>query len=317
MPTGTRIVLSALVLLSVLPGGAAFTSAAAAPDPVALSRADSLYTAQAWAAAAEAYGELAGEATDGRFWYRYGSSLHQLGRLDDAIKAYEKADSIAPNPFVGYNMACALASRGRTAEALTWLEKAAAAGFNQLAMMESDPELAPLRADPRYVAVRTVIDRSIHPCAHDPQYRQLDFLIGDWNVTGPGGRPAGRSHVELILSDCVIFENWTDFGGSSGKSFNIIDPATRAWRQTWVSDRGNLHEYTGAFEDGAMRYRRETKDSAGAVTLHRMTFFPLGPDLVRQLGESSTDKGATWAVTFDLHYHRDKSATTPAGATGG
>lgn len=314
MSLSLRFAVSSFAALGLLAGLGFLAPAASAPDPVLLARADSLYAAQAWGPAAEAYAPLAGDApTDGRLWYRYGSSLHQTGKLEEAIKAYEKAEAIGANPFVRYNLACAMASRGRNDEALAWLEKAASAGFNQLAMMEADPELAPVRADKRYVALRTAMDRAIHPCVHDPAYRQLDFWIGDWNVTGVGGRPAGKSHVELILGDCVIFENWTDFGGSSGKSFNTIDPATGQWRQTWVSDRGTLHEYTGVFEDGAMRYRRETKDEAGQVTLHRMTFFPLAADLVRQLGESSTDGGTTWSVTFDLQYHREGGA----GGTGG
>lgn len=314
MPLPLRFAVSFSAALALLAGSGSFAPVVAAPDPVLLARADSLYAAQAWGPAAEAYAPLSGDApTDGRFWYRYGSSLHQTGRIEEAIRAYETAESIGPNPFVRYNLACAMASRGQNDEALAWLDKAAAAGFNQLAMMEADPELAPVRNDKRYVALRTAMDRTIHPCVHDSTYRQLDFWIGDWNVTGPGGRPAGRSHVERILGDCVIFENWTDFGGSSGKSFNTIDPVTREWRQTWVSDRGTLHEYRGAFEDGAMRYRRESKDAAGQVMLHRMTFFPLGADRVRQLGESSTDGGASWSVTFDLEYQREAGA----GGAGG
>jgi hypothetical protein len=304
MSPNLRFALPAL-LASVLHAAVSFTPVAAAPDPALLARADSLYVAQAWAPAAEAYRQLQDTAgDDGRFWYRYGSSLHQLGKLDEAIQAYVRAEAVVANPNVRYNLACAMASKGRTDEALEWLEKAAAAGFNALPLMESDPELEPLRSNPRYVAVRTAIDRAIHPCLHDSLYRQLDFWVGDWDVTGPGGRPAGKSHVERILGECVILENWTDFGGSSGKSFNTVVPATNQWRQTWVNDRGQLHEYTGVFEDGAMRYRRETKDAAGATTLHRMTFFPLESNVVRQLGESSTDGGTTWAVTYDLQYRR-------------
>ena len=36
----------------------------------------------------------------------------------------------------------------------------------------------------------------------------------------------------------------------------------------------------------------------------RLTFTPLNSNTVRQLGESSTDGGATWKTTYDFLYHR-------------
>ena len=38
----------------------------------------------------------------------------------------------------------------------------------------------------------------------------------------------------------------------------------------------------------------------------RMTFFNQGPTQVRQLGETSTDGGKTWTVSYDLTYVRKK-----------
>ena len=48
------------------------------------------------------------------------------------------------------------------------------------------------------------------------------------------------------------------------------------------------------------------EDAAGRLQKHRLAFFPLGPDQVRQLGEHSDDGGATWVVDYDLDYRRVK-----------
>ncbi|TPW05045.1 MAG: TPR repeat-containing protein [bacterium] len=151
------------------------------------------------------------------------------------------------------------------------------------------------------------IDRQARPCAHDDRYRQLDFWIGDWDVKTVQGQPAGSSRVERILNECIIFENWTGFSGTSGKSFNFIEPGTGRWRQTWVDDKGDAHEYVGEFVDGEMRYRRETTGADGHTIRNRMTFFNLSDGHVRQLGEHSDDDGQTWQVDYDLHYFRRKA----------
>jgi len=91
------------------------------------------------------------------------------------------------------------------------------------------------------------------PC-RDSAYRQLDFWVGEWEVLGPKGKTAGVSSVQLILNDCVVFENWTGASGYTGKSFNLYDSRARKWKQFWVDGQGGVLEFTGEFRDGAMRY---------------------------------------------------------------
>lgn len=142
------------------------------------------------------------------------------------------------------------------------------------------------------------------PCLKSPQYRQLDFWVGEWTVTTRQGRHAGNSSVRLILDKCVVFENWTGDRGLTGKSFNIYDRKTGKWEQLWVSSAGNLTKYAGNFKDGAMRYTADDTDAQGKPLLLRLTFFPVSADEVRQLGESSADGGKTWKTQYDLYYHR-------------
>lgn len=143
------------------------------------------------------------------------------------------------------------------------------------------------------------------PCAARPEYRQFDFWIGEWDVQA-GGQQAGASSVQLILGDCVIFENWTGARGMTGKSFNIYNAAKAKWQQTWVDSTGNVLELYGEFKDGAMRLVGEKPGPNGGKIINKLSFFPLEGGRVRQLWESSQDDGKTWSTAFDGLYSRKR-----------
>ena len=144
------------------------------------------------------------------------------------------------------------------------------------------------------------------PCKSRPEYRQFDFWVGEWDVRNPQGQQAGTNSVQLILGDCVIFENWTSARGGHGKSFNVYNAAKGKWQQTWVDNSGGVLELTGEYRDGAMRFAGESVGRDGAKTLERLTFTRLGDDRIRQFWEQSADGGKTWTVAFDGTYVRKK-----------
>jgi hypothetical protein len=157
--------------------------------------------------------------------------------------------------------------------------------------------------------VRTRAFQAAAPCANDPSFHAFDFWIGEWDVqpTGATRAPIGSgatSIVESQLGGCVIQENWlpTVGRGAAGKSFNIYNSVTNQWEQYYVDASGRITYYKGAFkEDGNLYLEAE---QFGTTNRIRMTFFNQGPTQVRQLGQSSSDGGATWRVTFDLTYIR-------------
>ena len=58
-----------------------------------------------------------------------------------------------------YNVACALAMLGERDEALDALEQAVSVGFGHRTWFEQDPDLAPIRDDPRFTALLERIPR--------------------------------------------------------------------------------------------------------------------------------------------------------------
>ena len=49
----------------------------------------------------------------------------------------------------------------------------------------------------------------------------------------------------------MIYENYSQADGYSGKSFNFYDQALKKWRQTWVDAGGNVTDLVGELKDGA------------------------------------------------------------------
>jgi tetratricopeptide (TPR) repeat protein len=268
------------------------------------ARADSLLRHRDWAGAAAAFrAALRADSMDGRSWYLLGYALQQHGDFTGAIAAYRRAvDLYRVKANAMYNLATAYARLDQADSALEWLGRAADAGFSQLQVLDTDPDLASVRADPRYASVRQRVLAKAEPCRSRPEYRQFDFWVGDWNVVRTAdGAVAGRSHVELVLNQCVIFENWTDAHGGAGKSFNIYNAATGRWHQTWVSAFGVRKDFDGGYRDGAMRLQTHP-DSSRAI--ERITWYDFAPDSVRQVGEASSDGGGSWTPQYDLMYHR-------------
>ena len=60
-------------------------------------------------------------------------------------------------PVVAYNTACAHARAGRLDRAFAWLDRAVDLGFRDGKLLADDPDLAAVRADPRYSLVRNRI----------------------------------------------------------------------------------------------------------------------------------------------------------------
>ena len=93
-----------------------------------------------------------------------------------------------------------------------------------------DPDLASLAGEPRFQKLVAASQLAAEPCKDaqaNPQYRQLDFWVGEWDVFS-GKQKVGESSVQLILKDCVVFENWHGLQGGDGKSLNKYNNVTQA-----------------------------------------------------------------------------------------
>ena len=150
------------------------------------------------------------------------------------------------------------------------------------------------------------------PACTGPEHRQFDFWLGWWDVY-PTGRTnlAGRNLIEKLYGGCTIRENWTSARGTSGGSLNMYDPTDKRWHQTWQDSQNSRAEFDGGLVDGKMILMGfwPGVNGPGQDGVIRMIYTPNADGTVRQLGEVSTDHGATWQTSFDFTYR--KSASPP------
>jgi len=270
-----------------------------------LQQANDFYQKKDWPNVVKAYTAITAEQPkNARAWYRLGMGEAGQNHFQQAIAAYRKALEIAPNPLFPYNIGCSYARLGQADKAFEWLDRAATAGFKGSAAVKADEDLASLRSDPRFGELIAKFERAEMPCAYSKESRQFDFWLGEWEARTPDGSLAGTSSIQLILGQCVVYENWTGTLGGSGKSLNMFNSAKGKWQQTWADDSGGVMEFVGEFKDGAMRFNGEATAPDGSKFTRRLTFTPLPEGRVRQFSERTTDGGKTWSVEYDLTYSK-------------
>ncbi len=87
--------------------------------------------------------------------FRLGNLYTQTGRYQEGADVDRRLTDLRPDdPIVHYNLACSLALLGRPDDAFASLERAMVLGYRDFAYMDKDPDLAPVREDPRYRDLR-------------------------------------------------------------------------------------------------------------------------------------------------------------------
>lgn len=294
------LVLSVFALLFSL------TALGQAVTPEMRTAANDAFQKQDWPAAIKAYEAIvAAEDKNAGARYRLGMSLLGANRNDDAAKQLDAAIAIAPNPVFSLALARAHARTGNTAKMYDALEGSLKTGGIQPSSLTGEADFAAFQKDPKFTAFVDKSDKTVNPCKAKPEFRQFDFWIGEWLPRNVQGVTVGTSSIQLILSSCIILENW-ETPVSAGKSFNLYDTRDGKWHQTWVDNRGLMTHYVGGLVDGKMVLDSDSTTPAGQKVTNRMTFSKLADGNVRQHGESSTDGGKTWTTTFDFTYVKKK-----------
>lgn len=271
--------------------------------------ANKLWQDQKWIEAAKAYeGLTRTEPNNGQAWFRLGSSLASLNKFSEAIRPLERATEILGRPVVYYTLGSIYAKLNNKEKAFDNLTKAAGAGFPNINQVKNDPNLAEIRSDSRFKAVYEAIEKNARPCKYSAEAKQFDFWIGEWDVT-VNGQIVGTNVIQQLEEGCLIMENWSGNGGSTGKSMNFYNPFTKKWRQTYMSNGQVVWEMAGEYKDGAMRYDGEINSPAGRV-LTRVILYNQSPDKIRHTQDDSRDNGKTWTNVWDSVYVRRKTTAT-------
>ncbi len=275
---------------------------AIAQEATTLESANELFGQGNWIDAARAYQSIVDtEPQNGAAWFGLGHSLYNSRQVDPSLAAYLKALELGfEPPTTMLQLARCHAVKGEDETAVDWIEKAVQTGAAPLRALTATEEFKRLEANTRYATIM----EGLRPC-NTPAHHLLDFWLGSWRVVvGEEQQQVGKNSINSILNGCAIIENWTNIGGSEGKSLFYYHDVEKLWKQVWVTDNQGLKEkhLIGVADDGAVRFQGEIRQENGALILDRTTLFPLEEGRVRQLIEQSVDGGETWQKIFDALY---------------
>jgi len=140
------------------------------------------------------------------------------------------------------------------------------------------------------------------PAAPD-EIHQLDFWLGDFDVTMHQRGGVARSHNVAIFNDRVIEENFFYPDGHVGLSWSVYVAKQDQWRQIWVDSRGSFLQFVGGQDDeGQMKLTLDVP--AGTPKVQKMVFSNITEEGHEWRYYSSTDGGEHWTETFHTTFER-------------
>jgi tetratricopeptide (TPR) repeat protein len=175
--------------------------------------------------------------TNGRAWFQAGLVYHYDKEFREARECFEKSLNLGYSPTLSYyNIGCGYALLNEHDKALTFLEKAVAAGFRDRGQLTSDHDLKTLRSLPRYVKL---VDSLTNPLEGNHKAQMIDMLVGSWDVFEmPGNRWSGGMDFQRMLDGYGIEYHWTNYSGSHTSGMFLFDSSTGAWNQLLGTEKG-------------------------------------------------------------------------------
>lgn len=142
-----------------------------------------------------------------------------------------------------------------------------------------------------------------------PEYRQLDFWLGNWKALDNGGKgpDVARDEVTTILKGCVLLERYRQNDGMDGNGVTIYDASRKVWHQTWVTNSGQLLIVEGRFKGDVLTMSGSDLGKDGKRVWYRVTWNPQDGG-VREIAHTSKDGGRSWQPAFDILFVKASTA---------
>ena len=150
---------------------------------------------------------------------------------------------------------------------------------------------------------------SAKPCS-GPEFRTLDFWVGDWVAQDQNGQAIGTNRITRDeYGDCVITEHFRLGDGSMiGHSVSIYRPGLKQWRQTWVDSQNSFFDLVGGPVSGSDHvFVFENKRVTDAQPFQRMIWEDVKPDSFTWRWQSRARANQPWADSWVILYKRKKS----------
>lgn len=146
------------------------------------------------------------------------------------------------------------------------------------------------------------------PCV-GPEYRTLDFWVGEWIAEDQQGKPIGTNRITRNeYGDCVITEHFKMNDGTlTGHSVSMYRPGLKQWRQNWVDDQNGYFDLVGGPVTGSDHiFVFENKRVAEKQPYQRMIWQDVKADSFVWRWQSRVKESDAWADTWVINYRRNK-----------
>ncbi len=144
------------------------------------------------------------------------------------------------------------------------------------------------------------------PCT-GPEYRSLDFWVGEWIAEDEQGRALGTNKITRDeYGDCVITEHFRMNDGSmTGHSVSVYRPGLKQWRQTWVdSQNGHFDLFGGPVTGADHSFVLENKRISDQQPFQRMIFQDVKPDSFTWRWQKRAKAEEPWADSWVIRYRK-------------
>lgn len=154
-----------------------------------------------------------------------------------------------------------------------------------------EPVVDPIRAETR---VFPFCQRVI------PGYRQLDFWLGDWEVSADNGSAVGAATVFTDLNECMVQADFTGRNGFLQRSFMVYDFPSDEWYRYVADNTGGFVVVSGAWDGTSMILTGSDQTPAGRSVEVRNVIRPEAGGVVETWERMRPD--GTWKIVATRRY---------------
>lgn len=132
-----------------------------------------------------------------------------------------------------------------------------------------------------------------------PEYQQLDFLLGSWEVSTKGKKTADVTIERTSQSGCGLIETWRNTSGGGGNGLFAHSPVGHGWQYFWVPSSGQptwLHDGKQTGGGGEMQFTLTRTLTDGSSHESHWTVTKTPTDQIHELSVNLQ----TGATEYDL-----------------
>src|SRR5712675_2793061 len=125
-----------------------------------------------------------------------------------------------------------------------------------------------------------------------PEYRQMDFILGSWEVSNKGKKTADVTFENTSTSACGVLETWNNTKGGGGNGLVGNSPVGHGWEYFWVPSSGLptwLHDGKPTGNGEEMQFVLTRTQPDGSSHISHWTITKTTDGRIRELSVNTED----------------------------